>query len=326
MKTRNAVVTLAQSWIGKNEKDGSFKSIIDIYNSLAGSFPRGTKMRYDWEWCAAFWSALAIALGYTDIMPIEIGCGELINAAKVMNIWQENDAYVPSPGDAVMYDWQDKTSKDNAGWPDHVGVVEYVNEQSGYFVVIEGNNGGAVKRRTVSLNGKYIRGFITPNYDKEVVPVPVLPTIGKSVSEIAHEVIVGKWGSGAARKQSLAASGYDPQTIQNEVNRILNGNTQPVPVAPIPAPTLVQKRITATCSASIQNPSVAGLYNTTANLYCRNDAGTNKKALVQIPKGTPVRCYGYYSVSNGVKWLYIQVELSGVLYTGFSSIQFLSHK
>lgn len=319
-RSRQAVVNYAKSLIGLNEQDGSFKKIIDIYNTQT-AFPRGTKMQYNWEWCAAFWSALAIALGYTDIMPIEIGCGELINAAKVMNIWQENDAHVPSPGDAVMYDWQDKTSKDNTGWPDHVGVVEYINEQSGYFVVIEGNNGGAVKRRTVSLNGKYIRGFITPNYDKEVVPVPVPPTIGKSVSEIAHEVIVGKWGSGAARKQSLAASGYDPQTIQNEVNRILNGNTQPVP-----APTLVQKRITATCSASILNPSFAGPYVTTANLYCRNDAGTNKKALVQLPKGTPVRCYGYYSVSNGIKWLLIQAELSGVLYTGFSSIQFLAHR
>lgn len=326
MKTRNAVVTLAQTWIGKNEKDGSFKSIIDIYNSFAGTLPRGTKMRYDWEWCAAFWSALAIALGYTDIMPIEIGCGELINAAKAMNIWQENDAYVPKPGDAVLYDWQDKTTKDNTGWPDHVGVVEYVNEQSGYFVVIEGNNGSAVKRRTVSINGQFIRGFITPTYDAEVIPIPVLPVMGKSTSEIAHEVIVGKWGSGDVRRSALASCGYDYQTIQNEVNRILNGNTQPVPVAPVPAPAPVQQTITATCSASILNPSFAGSYVTTANLYCRNDAGTNKKALVQLPKGTPVRCYGYYSVNNGVKWLYIQAELSGVVYTGFSSIQFLAHR
>ena len=31
MRTRSAVVALAQSWLGKNEADGSYKSIIDIY-------------------------------------------------------------------------------------------------------------------------------------------------------------------------------------------------------------------------------------------------------------------------------------------------------
>ena len=41
-------------------------------------------MEYSWPWCACTWSALAIKLGYTDIMPIEISCPELIIAAKKM--------------------------------------------------------------------------------------------------------------------------------------------------------------------------------------------------------------------------------------------------
>ena len=60
-----------------------------------------------------------------------------------------------------------------------------------------------------------------------------------------------------------------------------------------------------------------------ADLYCRNDAGTNKKALCCMPAGTKVHCYGYYSTANGVKWLYIQFELNGVTYTGFSSSAYL---
>ena len=44
----------------------------------------------------------------------------------------------------------------------------------------------------------------------------------KSTSEIAKEVIQGKWGNGAERKKALTDSGYDYDTIQNEVNRILN--------------------------------------------------------------------------------------------------------
>lgn len=161
-RSRSEVVKLAKSWIGKKESDGSFKSIIDIYNSYM-PHPRGYKMTYDDSWCATFWSALGIALGYTDIIPIECSCGELIKKAKEMGIWIEDDSYQPSPGDGILYDWDDDGKGDNTGWPDHVGVVEKINEES--FTVIEGNKNDAVGRRTVKMNGKFIRGFITPKYD-----------------------------------------------------------------------------------------------------------------------------------------------------------------
>lgn len=164
-KTRSSIVGLARSWVGKNEADGSFKSIIDIYNSYK-PYARGVKMQYDWEWCACTWSALAIKLGYTDIIPLEISCTKLIELSKQMGIWQENDAYVPAPGDGVIYDWQDKSGKaDNNGDPDHIGIVEDV--KNGIITVIEGNYSNSVKRRQLEVNGKYIRGFICPKYDAE---------------------------------------------------------------------------------------------------------------------------------------------------------------
>jgi hypothetical protein len=43
----------------------------------------------------------------------------------------------------------------------------------------------------------------------------------KSVSEIAHEVIAGKWGNGVERINKLKAVGYNPATVQNEVNKLL---------------------------------------------------------------------------------------------------------
>lgn len=46
-------------------------------------------------------------------------------------------------------------------------------------------------------------------------------TAKKSVSEIAREVIAGKWGNGADRKNRLTAAGYDYAAVQAEVNRIL---------------------------------------------------------------------------------------------------------
>ncbi len=43
----------------------------------------------------------------------------------------------------------------------------------------------------------------------------------KTVNEIAKEVIAGKWGNGADRKNRLKAAGYDATAVQNEVNKIL---------------------------------------------------------------------------------------------------------
>lgn len=46
-------------------------------------------------------------------------------------------------------------------------------------------------------------------------------TTKKSVTEIAKEVIQGKWGNGNDRKNKLVAAGYSFVEVQNEVNRLL---------------------------------------------------------------------------------------------------------
>lgn len=165
---RSEVVKLIKSWEGKKESDGSFKEIIDIYNSLGtAKLPRKIKMQYDWEWCACTWSALAIKLGYTKVMPIEISCGQLVEKAKKMGIWVEKDNYIPSPADAILFDWEDTGKGDDTGWPDHIGTVIEVNAAGGYFYVMEGNYSNSVKKRKMWINQKNIRGFITPKYDAE---------------------------------------------------------------------------------------------------------------------------------------------------------------
>lgn len=316
MSSRSEVVNLAKSWLGKKESDGSYKEIIDIYNSYKGTMPRNIKMHYGWSWCACTWSALAIKLGYTDIMPIEISCGELINRAAAMGCWKENDGYIPNPGDAILYDWDDSGKGDNTGWPDHIGVVENVSTSSGYITAIEGNYGDAVKKRTISINGKYIRGFIVPKYtDNFVVSSFDKPL---NIETIAREVIAGKYGNGVDRKANLEALGFDPAEVQKKVNEILNG-----PAKNPTHPAYSNGRIDTSCYAKNYNFNLSGTYTTTADLYCRNDAGTNKKALCQIPKGTKVNNYGYYTEFNKVKWLLIEFTLNGIQYTGFSSSVYL---
>lgn len=317
MSSRSEVVKLATSWLGKNEKDGSYKEIIDIYNAFKGPFPRNTKMAYNYAWCACTWSAIAIRLGYTDIMPIEISCGYLIEAAKKMGCWQENDGYVPKPADGILYDWDDDGVGDNAGWPDHIGLIETVNKDAGYFTVIEGNYNDSVKKRTILINGKYIRGFITPKYTDDSTPQYDLSVKNKDVTAIAKEVIVGLWGNEPLRRIALEGAGFNYTEVKNKVNEILNTPKKPTSTESS------KKEVATTCYATTKDLGLSGTYTTTANLYCRNDAGTNKKALCLIPKGTKVNTYGFYSISNGVKWLLIEVTVYGIKYTGFSSISYL---
>ena len=48
----------------------------------------------------------------------------------------------------------------------------------------------------------------------------------KSVDEIAKEVIAGKWGNGAARKNKLVAAGYDYSAVQKRVNELASAPTK----------------------------------------------------------------------------------------------------
>ena len=43
----------------------------------------------------------------------------------------------------------------------------------------------------------------------------------KTVDELAREVLAGKWGNGATRKQKLTAAGYDYSAVQKRVNELL---------------------------------------------------------------------------------------------------------
>lgn len=161
LNTRASMIEQAQAWVGRNEADGSFKSIIDTYNSHT-PLARGYELKYTDEWCAGFVSAVAIATGNTDNVPLEVSCPRMIQIAQNMGIWQESDGYVPSPADIILYDWDDSGNGDNTANPDHVGIVESVSD--GVITVIEGNMSEKVGRRSLDVDGRYIRGFITPEY------------------------------------------------------------------------------------------------------------------------------------------------------------------
>jgi hypothetical protein len=173
MGKRDDIVKVMQSWIGKKESDGSFKTIIDAYNAER-PLPAGYAVKYTDAWCDTTVSAAAIVAGVSrDVFPRECGCGRHIVLFKGIGAWVENDAYIPSPGDVIFYDWQDGANyaaTDNTGAPDHVGLVESCDGKN--ITVIEGNMSNAVGRRTIAVNGKFIHGFAVPKYDGGATAAP----------------------------------------------------------------------------------------------------------------------------------------------------------
>ena len=174
---RSKVVNNAVAWLGCRESDGSHKKIIDVYNGHR-PLARSYRVKYTDAWCATYVSAVAIASGVTDILPTECSCAKMIELFKKLGAWVEADDYTPKPGDVCFYDWEDNGQGDNAGHADHVGLVERIQGQKIY--VIEGNYSNAVKRRTITLDGKYIRGYGVPDYAGKVgataAPAPAAPT------------------------------------------------------------------------------------------------------------------------------------------------------
>lgn len=161
LELRNKVVDVMRSWLGWSEANGKFRTIIDLYNTQR-PLPRGYAVQYDDEWCTTCVTAAGIQAGLHDIILGECGCGKMIELYRAAGRWEENDAYRPEPGDIIMYDWQDTGKGDNTGGADHVGIVEKVVGSA--ITVIEGNKGEAVARRTLAVNGRYIRGYCLPDY------------------------------------------------------------------------------------------------------------------------------------------------------------------
>lgn len=80
---------------------------------------------------------------------------------------------------------------------------------------------------------------------------------------------------------------------------------------------------TAIGAAKSFNNSLTGTYKTTANVNIRKGPSTNYASYGILPKGTEVKCYGYYTAAGSYKWLYVQAKLNGKTITGHVYNQYL---
>lgn len=95
------------------------------------------------------------------------------------------------------------------------------------WVASWGTDNGELQTDTSDMGS--IQQYTTKPLDKDVLYVP-LSTFSiknvKSIDELAHEVIEGKWGNGSDRKVALTLAGYDYDKVQVRVNEILGVDSQ----------------------------------------------------------------------------------------------------
>ena len=166
---RAKVVAVAKSHLGVKEGSAQHKKIVDKYNTL-NPLPQNYKLKTTDSWCAGFDTVCHMDAGCIDIFPAECSCKRMIDKAKEMSIWVEDDAYMALPGDSIAYDWDDIGKGDCAGWPEHVGIIAEYDAKTKTYTVYEGNKRGnpdCVGIRTVKVNGKFIRGFICPKFNED---------------------------------------------------------------------------------------------------------------------------------------------------------------
>lgn len=161
-EARKEVVAAAESWLGTLEGFAGHEELVSIYNSHQ-PLAQGYELSTTDNWCAAFGSVIAIQTENTDIIPTECGCERQIGLWQEMGRWEENDNYVPLPGDYIYYAWDEGWDfGDCTGWADHVGIV--VGTAGPFIKVIEGNYDDQVKYRTIFVGNYQIRGYGLPDY------------------------------------------------------------------------------------------------------------------------------------------------------------------
>ena len=145
--------------IGKvfyNPEDGD--AIVDVALTQVGNV--GGEPYWSWygfsnhvEWCACFVSWCADQCGYLDsgAYPKFSGCVFGMQWFQQRGLWLDGSAE-PAPGMLIFFDWAPQD-----GVPDHVGIVEKVED--GTIYTVEGNSRDMCRQKQYSLGSGVILGY-----------------------------------------------------------------------------------------------------------------------------------------------------------------------
>ncbi|WP_040834661.1 CHAP domain-containing protein [Nocardia brevicatena] len=148
--TPNGIVGVAQNELGNDVIETNGDNV-PIYRKT------GLPTEYNIKglpWCAAFSTWVWDKAGY------KVGWS---NENYVPAIWSDAEALglrravsQAQPGDMIIFDWE------HDGTPDHVGIVEAVDYNTGQIHTIEGNSSNRLQQRSYSMNAGSLFGVVTP--------------------------------------------------------------------------------------------------------------------------------------------------------------------
>lgn len=129
--------------------------------------------------------------------------------------WYSDGRRVSAPKSGTVYGWGETC--------DGVRVVKQIGSKTNEQVADEvirglwGNGQTRINRlKDAGYDPAKIQDIVNKKIQGSYKPSK------KTNEAIAREVIAGLWGNGSARKKKLEAAGYDYNTIQNLVNKLLS--------------------------------------------------------------------------------------------------------
>ena len=116
----------------------------------------------------------------------------------------------------------------DAAWNSLVNLCVDICRRYNFKLNYTGDKNGSLTRHNMfaktTCPGPYLQSRFQELADvvnAKLAPAPApKPAAKKSNEEVAREVLAGKWGNGADRKNRLTAAGYDYNAVQNAVNQL----------------------------------------------------------------------------------------------------------
>ena len=218
MTPQEILVNTALSQVGYDAASGKKNKYAQALDKIGWVY-NGPKNGFDWcdvfvDWCfiTSFGAETGVAMLYQPKKGTGAGC------PFSAGFFKNNKAFYQTPnvGDQIFFG--------SSGDEYHTGIVYKVT--SAYVYTVEGNTGGGsghVQKKQYSRGNSNISGYGRPKWSLVKSTGGSAAQTKKGVTEIAKEVIAGKWGNGTARVNALKKAGYDAAAVQAEVNRLLSG-------------------------------------------------------------------------------------------------------
>lgn len=218
MSTASSMLNVARREIGVREdrsRTGSWNNRVKYNDWYVDTLKKGSVYRSA-SWCAIFVSWVARHAGVpTSVIPNHAYTPTGWNWFKSRGLAVSD----PRPGD-ILYVFYPRMGRIG-----HVGIVE--RRDGNYVITIEGNtntngssqgNGVYRLRRRITSNLRFAR----PRYAGTATKPPKAG--GKSVAQMASEVVAGKHGNGHdSRRRSLGVDAATYAKVRAEVNRRATG-------------------------------------------------------------------------------------------------------